>query len=379
MAPRLGILGGGQLALMLSDAATWLGFEPQVYRGGWSEKDLPALTGFLSAVDIVGFESEFVPTDVLRKAAAGLKCRFLPDLDAMERMRDKLQQKAALATLNIPTSPWVQLPAGAHWGGLREGLWKKFPQGMALKWAQLGYDGLGTCLLKRGADESVVEPFLVRAREKGVEVFAEELVPFEYEVAVVCARTESGLSQCYPLVISENRGGVCHKVFGPATKLGVAAAIEAQAQDSARRLGAAVGWVGSYALEFFLTKDRHLLVNEIAPRVHNTGHYSQDACMVSQFENHWLTLLGQRPVSPEPAASFAMLNLLGPVGPRRELKEPPALKLPAEAQLQWYGKTEVRPGRKMGHVNLVGGTEKEQRRILEEIDRQWCLAVHGPQ
>ena len=369
MTLRLGILGGGQLSLMLADAARWLGSEPAVYGGGWDEKSEPRLREFLTTVDLVGFESEFVPAGVLRKAAAGLKCRFQPSLDTMERMGDKLQQKAALQALGIATAPWVLLKD--PWQKARGDLWKTFPQGMALKWARLGYDGLGTCLLRAGAEESMVEPFLDRARQKGVEVYAEALVPFEREVAVICVRAENGANVCYPLVVSENRYGVCHKVFGPATSLGVAPAVEAQAQDSARRLGEAVGLVGSYALEFFLTADGALLVNEIAPRVHNTGHYSQDACMVSQFENHWLALWGQKPAAPEPAESFAMLNLLGPDGVKHDVGAAPGLVLPEAACLQWYGKTELRPGRKMGHVNLVGGTEAEQRRALEELDAQW--------
>jgi phosphoribosylaminoimidazole carboxylase PurK protein len=370
MAPRLGILGNGQLSLMLRNAARDRGWEPAVYGGAFNEGSEDQLRRFLASVDVVAFESEFVPTDVLALAAEGLPCRFFPSLKTMERMRDKLQQKEVLQGLGIPTAPWVVLRE--PWQKARGDLWKTFPKGMALKWAQLGYDGLGTYLMRHSAgDLAAVEAFLQKARDKAVDVYVEALIPFKHEVAMVCVRSEEGAAVTYPLVVSENRRGVCHKVYGPARSLGVSAAVEEEARRTVRKLGEAVGLAGAYAVEFFLTAEGDLFVNEIAPRVHNTGHYSQDACEVSQFANHWRALLGEGPADPVPAASFAMLNLLGPQAQKATLSMPPDLKLPPGSRLQWYGKHELRPGRKMGHINVVGGPHQEHERLLEEWDRDW--------
>lgn len=385
---KCGILGAGQLSLMLIEGARRLGIEPLVYAASPREPaarvaqrlitgpmaaDAAPLRLFLSQCDVVVFENEFVPSAALREAAKGLSCRFLPDLAVMERVRSKLEQKRALHELAIPAAPWEKAPEDT--GAVKDwlsSLPRRFPGGAVLKWAEYGYDGLGTHFFDPGRLEEAAL-FCGRALGRGVAVYAEGRVDFRRELAVVACRSVAGAFATYPLVISEQRGGVCHRVRGPAIGLGVAEARQEQAIAQAKALGDSLGLVGCYALEFFETADG-LFVNEVAPRVHNTGHYSQDACAVSQFENHWRAVLGL-PLGSTAAASgfFSMLNLLGSAGasgPAGNGPQPPAS---LEAALHWYGKDEVRPGRKMGHVNFVAPSPE----ALDGLEERWHLSMRG--
>jgi 5-(carboxyamino)imidazole ribonucleotide synthase len=219
-------------------------------------------------------------------------------------------------------------------------------------------------------------PFVESAWSRGIPVYAEGKVDFIRELAIIGCVSMSGDSITYPLVISEQENGICKEVVGPAIHLGVAPHFQDQAREAARKIAQDVGLVGSFGIEFFESRSGELLVNEIAPRVHNTGHYSQNAYPVSQFENHWRALLGLPLFDPleNPAVSapyFAMLNLLGPQGVSRQASQSPLPIAGPHSQLHWYGKKDIRPGRKLGHFNGTADSPDALSSLLSELrDRE---------
>lgn len=390
---RISILGAGQLAQMLAVKAMDLGYgvkvlaqsehEPALQVGAEGviapKPTLEKLREFLSQCEVVIFENEFVDTDLLERAAQGLPVRFQPGLPVLAFLQDKLLQKKLCRSLGLGTAPFldVVLMLGnatdlktVEWW-LKE-LMDRFPKGAVLKWARGGYDGKGVLVVHGLADLDKVVVFLRAAQEKGYRVFAEAKVDFIAELAVVGVRGGNGEWISYPLVLTEQTKGTCLWVKGPATAWGIAAEIQDRAQAWARTLAEASGAVGALAVEFFLTAEGDLYVNEIAPRVHNSGHYTQDAAQTSQFENHCRAALGL-PLGPVECASyFGMLNLLGPEG-LSTLKDldPRAAGLwdrrSPEVHLHWYGKKGSSPRRKLGHVNFWSGTKEGWMELKERV------------
>jgi 5-(carboxyamino)imidazole ribonucleotide synthase len=390
----VGILGGGQLGCMLADAALALGLEPRLFAEAGSPaaalypgrttigsvSDAQALRGFFAQVRIIAFENEFLDCSLLEHAAKGLSLRFGPGLNAIRELQDKLRQKEILTRLGLPTAEYLALqPAGDAQAFVREAFERL--QGEAVfKWSRLGYDGKGVLLASSSeAGRREALEFCERSLSRDIAVYAERKIAFRRELAVVACRSIRGKFAAYPLVISEQERGICKRVFGPARALGVSTELETEAQECARRLAEAMGLEGAFALELFETPEGKLSINEIAPRVHNTGHYSQDACPSSQFENHWRALLGLELGDTRVRdACFGMLNLLGPeeialsVPQRRD--HLPFPEAPAPLVLHWYAKGEVRPRRKVGHLNGVvpgAGQIPELSRLFEDYQTRW--------
>ncbi len=396
----IGILGGGQLARMMIQArgAANLPMRLRVLTPRSSDpagrlagaellqedlvlgdpRDPESLRAFLASVDVACFESEFQPADQLRAASAGLAVEFRPSLNALATTQDKLEQKALYRRFEIPTSPWIELTASAGRSGraalafLQEREAREaVGEAPVLKWARLGYDGKGTffCAVEPAADEEErLDRFLAAAAERETPVFAERRVDFVRELAIVVSASRGGELCEYPLVISEQQHGICKRVYGPAVALGVDPAREEEARAAARRIAERLPLEGSFALELFETVDGALLVNEMAPRVHNSGHYSIDACHCSQFENHLRAVGGLALGSPAlRERCFAMLNLLGD----RRRRDPPRPQLPLDPKLidHWYEKDESRPGRKLGHLNALAADEGALRTTLAALDR----------
>ncbi len=381
---------------MLAEAAFRLGYRPIVLAGGsatsapsddpaaqvcpgavfGSWEDPVALRRFLAQVDTVVFENEFVPRASFE--AAGVTeddARFFPRPRVLYRLQDKLEQKRVMAELGIPTAEYQLVlkasPAEKMDPAELEKLAKRWPRGFVLKWSRLGYDGKGTWIspamspsgiLSDDAIKSALE-FCKLAQKKCVEVYAEEKIAFRRELAVIGCYSVDGKFSAYPLVISEQEKGICRRVMGPASLFGVSAVLEKQAQEITEKLARKLDLVGSFGMEFFETEQGQLKVNEIAPRVHNTGHYTQDAAECSQFENHWRAILGLPLGSTVPTApAFGMLNLIGGPTDSTALPEPSA-----HARLHWYGKTEFRPGRKLGHLNTRAASAAELEIRLKEL------------
>ena len=382
MKNRIGILGGGQLALMLANTAVRMGIRPlilvadlncpvalfhsQVKVGSF--RDPVILADFLSRVETVIFENEFVDCQVLADAAKPFDTQFIPALPVLALYQDKLKQKELFRRLKIPSSEFCQVLSEssneasveaqlsellAQWGG-----------SLVLKWSRMGYDGHGVLFLE--SDPRQARSFLQKAHALKSQVYAERKVSFRRELALVCVARNSEEFGFYPLVVTEQDKGICSRVLGPSTALGVSERMEVLAQEYARKISQATGLVGTFAIEFFETDAGELWVNEVAPRVHNSGHYTQNACLTDQFENHLRAALGfpLGPISARPA--FAMLNLLGPDADSLRVG---AIPQPSGRVFSHgYGKSESRPRRKMGHLNGVADSVEEMNELLRELE-----------
>lgn len=371
---RLGILGAGQLAQMLARSARKLGYEP------WCVADSPkspaAASGFKTAslaevlnhCDTLLFENEFVDIPHLRSLAQSRPIRFIPDLEVIEEFQDKAKQKSLLTRLKIPTAPYALLPRDLPVGSpsIQDGV---------LKWARNGYDGKGVRVLRSPDDlhSADTTEFLKQGWSRGGEVYIEQRADFKRELAMVAVHVPGAPLFHYPLVVSEQRDGICRKVLGPARDLGVAPALEQQVSTWATQLASDRGLVGAFALELFELRDGTLWVNEVAPRVHNSGHYTQDACDIDQFEAHCRAALGlPLPRLPSCEPAFGMINLLGPSG--LNLSFNPGAPKPStpDVRVHWYEKESVTPRRKLGHLNLASSAGiADLDRKLETENLRW--------
>ena len=365
---RLGILGGGQLARMTLQAAVNFGIDTAIFAdardspagrltvhefvGGWD--DTEALRSFAAAVDVVTLENEFVPAEVL-ELLEQLGVRALPGAATLRAIQDKLVQKQTLAAAGLPVADFVAVRgpedvahAAGSWG------WP-----VILKARRNGYDGYGNATVTEAAK---IETALDRLGWPEREIMAERNVRFVRELAVLVARSSDEVV-CYPVVETVQRNHICHLVRAPAP---ISRDTSGAAQRIALAAVAAVDGIGITAVELFEVAGGEVLINELAPRPHNSGHYSIDACITSQFENHVRAVLGLPLGASELRAPAVMVNLLGS---RDGTAEPggfdTALALP-DTHVQMYGKRDVRRGRKMGHLTALGATLAEaEARALE--------------
>lgn len=352
---RLGILGGGQLARMLALAAHPYGILPCIFAAAADEpaaqvsphffqgdlKNKAALESFIQSCDVVTFESEFLNAETLTALSEKLKKPIYPAPRLMGLLQDRLTQKQLLEKYKIPTAPYA---AVEQWADI-ENL-KTFGTEVVIKQRRFGYDGYGTFFLptSKGAD-------LWKAiQQKTSEGFiAEKKIPFRRELALLMARDQFGTIIDFPLVESKQTNARCDWVMGP-----IKHRQEASLRKTIKNFLRKENYIGLIAFELF-DDGKQLLVNEIAPRVHNSGHYSQDALTLSQFQAHILAVAGYKLVAPQVLSAFAMANLLG------TSKDMPAwsnqfAKTPHQCQLHWYGKKENRAHRKMGHINAIAKT-----------------------
>lgn len=356
-APRLAVIGGGQLARMMAQPAIALGLPlrllaeaegvsaaqviPDQMVGDYT--DLPTLREVTAGCAVVTFDHEHVPTQHLHALAeAGVAVR--PGPEALVHAQDKVVMREAMALLDAPQPRWavVGSPADVEAFG--------FP--CVLKVSRGGYDGRGVWVVRGPAD--VAEP-LATAQERGVRLLAEELVDFRRELSALVARAPSGQAASYPVVATTQVDGICHEVVAPAPDLDPALA--GDAQELALKVAGRLGVTGVLAVELFETRDGRILVNELAMRPHNTGHWSQDGAVTSQFENHLRAVMDLPLGSPAPRAPWTvMVNILGSDNPdvgRLYDGYPHALARDPQLRVHLYGK-ELRPGRKVGHVNAYG-------------------------
>jgi 5-(carboxyamino)imidazole ribonucleotide synthase len=355
LAPRVAVIGGGQLARMLAEPANALGVPlrvlveaedapaaqviPDAVVG--DHRDLDALLLAARGCAVVTFDHEHVPTEHLEVLEArGVACR--PGPGALVHAQDKCVMREAMARLGLPQPRWAVVADRADIAA--------FGLPCVLKVARGGYDGRGVWVVR--SLEDTTEPLAVAARA-GVPLLAEVLVAFRRELAALVARSPRGEVVAYPVVASTQRDGICHEVVAPAPDLAPA---QAEAiQDLARRIADELGVTGILAVELFETEDGQVLVNELAMRPHNTGHWTQDGADTSQFENHLRAVLDLPLGSPAPRARWTvMVNLLdGPAGAHLYDAYPAVLADDTQVSVHLYGK-EVRPGRKVGHVNACG-------------------------
>ncbi|MGW5018233.1 5-(carboxyamino)imidazole ribonucleotide synthase [Streptomyces cacaoi] len=377
--PVVGMVGGGQLARMTHEAGIPLGIRfklladtPQdsaaqvvsdVVIG--DHRDLDTLRAFAQGCDVITFDHEHVPTAHLRALEAdGIPVR--PGPDALVHAQDKGRMRARLAELGIPAprNRIVRDPADvaafAAEGAAGEetdraaadgntpagpGSGAGFP--VVLKTVRGGYDGKGVWIVRSADDPTAAEPF-----KAGVDVLAEEKVDFARELAANVVRSPHGQAVAYPVVESIQVDGVCDTVIAPAPGLDPDAAVHAQ--ELALRIAHELGVVGHLAVELFETRDGRVLVNELAMRPHNSGHWTQDGAVTSQFANHLRAVLDLPLGDPRSRAPWTvMANVLGGDYPDMYSAYLHCMARDPQLKIHMYGKT-VKPGRKVGHVNIAG-------------------------
>jgi 5-(carboxyamino)imidazole ribonucleotide synthase len=360
LAPVVAVIGGGQLARMMAEPAAALGIPlrllaeaegvsaaqviPDTLVGDYT--DLEMLRKVTSGVQVVTFDHEHVPTEHLHALQAdGVATR--PGPEALVHAQDKAVMRARLAELGVPC------PRNAVVATVADVEAFGFP--CVLKTARGGYDGKGVWFVADAGD--CVEAFAL-AGETGVRILAEERIDFRRELSALVARSPSGQAAAYAVVASTQVDGICLEVVAPAPDLDPALAT--QAQQVALTVAKELDVTGVLAVELFETTDGRILVNELAMRPHNTGHWTQDGAVTSQFENHLRAVLDLPLGSPAPRARWTvMVNILG--GPADDGAEvgrlydgyPHALARDPHLRVHLYGK-ELRPGRKVGHVNAYG-------------------------
>jgi len=352
MALTLGIVGGGQLARMMIAPAVELGVDVRVLAeepgmaaaraatATGDYRDLETVRAFARGVDVLTFDHEHVPQEVLRALVAD-GVRVHPGPDALQFAQDKLLMRARLAELGMPQPEWARVTDAA---GLQSFLDEHGGRAV-VKTPRGGYDGKGVRV--------VADPEEVADWFDGGELLAEELVDFTRELAQQVARRPSGQLVAYPVVETVQRDGVCAEVIAPAPHGSTRLTEVAASIGSAIAEG--LGVTGMLAVELFQTTDDRLLVNELAMRPHNSGHWGQDGAVTGQFEQHVRAVLDLPLGDPAPRQPWSvMVNILGgPADGTLESRFPAVLEAHPAVKVHTYGKA-PRPGRKVGHINAVG-------------------------
>ena len=353
MGMRVGILGGGQLARMMALEAHRLGIEPHIFSSSaqdpaaqvskfWTHgnlQDFKALDVFIESMDYVTFESEFAPTASLERWQNSWEKKtpekIFPRPSVMKRLQNRASQKQTLIDFKIPTSPYLEISKSSELETVIQQLGPRF----VLKTTFGGYDGYGTFFAKTPADIAKLSDQMNNSTQSFI---AEKFVSFQREIAVILVRTHSGKCFSLPLVETKQTDGRCDWVIGPISHKAYAGL-----EKKLFRMLNELEYVGVMGVEMFDT-GKEILVNELAPRVHNSGHYSQEALSQSQFSLHLRAGLDHNLEIPKLIGKeFVMVNLLGESDKKLQVPE----KL--SGTLHLYGKSDNRPGRKMGHVNYV--------------------------
>jgi 5-(carboxyamino)imidazole ribonucleotide synthase len=347
----LGIVGGGQLGRMLALAAARYGLRTHIFS---PEPDSPAfdvasrhtckpyddegaLIRFARSVEVVTYEFENVP-----RRSAEIIARHAPlhpGADALATTQDRFLEKGFVAGLGIPTAPFS--PVGGE-ADLNRAL-TEIGRPAVLKTRRFGYDGKGQAIIRPETD-----PAAAFADLGGVPCILERFVPFEQEVSVVAARTADGGFAAFDLCANEHRNHILDVTRVPA---GVSPSTERNAIETAQRIAEALGYVGVLTVEMFLVREadgERVLVNEIAPRVHNSGHWTIEGAVASQFEQHVRAICGWPLGSPKRLGRVEMRNLIGD-----DVQSWDEILHDRNAHLHLYGKDEARAGRKMGHVTRI--------------------------
>lgn len=365
---RIGIIGGGQLGRMLALEARRMGYrtavlDPDPYGPAAQvadrhlEGDLAdqsAAAALASEVDVLTYEFENVAPAAV--AAAEALCPVRPGGAVLRVAQHRVREKEAVSALGcaVPAFAAVRGPADLPAALARTGL------PAVLKTATSGYDGKGQAVVRTPAEAEAARAALARAAGT---LILEARIDFERELSVICARSADGRTACFPPAENRHRHGILDLTLAPAT---LPAPVAAAARQIATTIATGLGVIGLIAVELFLCRDGRLLVNELAPRPHNSGHHTLEACPTSQFEQLLRALCDLPLGATTPCAPVAMANLLGDLWPDGGQPDfAAALEVPG-VRLHLYGKDAARPGRKMGHLTALGETpEAAAERVLE--------------
>lgn len=347
----IGILGGGQLGRMLALAAARLGLRCQVfspdpdspafdvvqYATCAEYADVEALELFAADVDVVTYEFENVPAATAMVLSA--RRPVLPNHKVLEITQDRLAEKDFVNSLGIATAPYADVASAA---GLRAAI-TTIGLPAVVKTRRFGYDGKGQAMLREGVD---IDAAWTDLETKSA--ILEGFVPFEREISVIAARGADGQVECFDVTENEHRDHILKHSHAPAR---IPETLAEQARSIATRIATALGYIGVLAVEMFVVpgeRGQTLLVNEIAPRVHNSGHWTLDGASVSQFEQHIRAIAGWPLAKPVRHGAVTMTNLIGD-----EVNDYTRWLTVPGATVHLYGKGAARPGRKMGHVTEV--------------------------
>jgi 5-(carboxyamino)imidazole ribonucleotide synthase len=351
----IGIVGGGQLARMSALAARAMGYriavadpDPNCPAAGVADEvvvarlDSPEGVAPLAALcEVVTYEFENIDPTVLQRLAREVPVH--PGVRVLEASQNRIKEKSSLAGMGVPVAPWravygaEEFAAAIHAIGVPS----------VLKTATEGYDGKGQVVIRTAAEAPAAY-----AKLAGRPLVLEGFVPFEREVSVVVARNRQGAVAAFPVAENIHRQNILALSIVPAR---VSPETAEAARSLAVRIASELELVGVLGVEMFVLGDGSLAVNELAPRPHNSGHYSMDACVTSQFEQHIRAVCGLPLGSVELLSPVVMANIMGEDYP---LNVPDALSDPL-VKLHLYGKREARPARKMGHLNALGATVAE--------------------
>jgi 5-(carboxyamino)imidazole ribonucleotide synthase len=369
---RIGVIGGGQLAWMMAMAAPELGIELVVQTANCSDSavDLAAETVFAAVDDPIAtemlsskceaitFENEFVDLDALRKLESQGVC-FRPQLGVLAPLLDKYTQRCYLRDIGLPVPQFAnldepKLPTG----------WS-FP--VVVKARRHGYDGQGTFIVKDVESlENIWDLY------SSTPLLIEEFIPFDRELAVMVARGVSGEIVVYPVVETQQEDRVCRRVF---TAVNLSINTIAQIHSIAHTLMDKLQVIGIFGIELFHTADGKISVNEIAPRTHNSGHLTIEACATSQFSQLLRAVTGLPLGSPDlTCGSAVMVNLLGfETAENDYLPQRQKIAAIPQASVYWYGKKQSKPGRKLGHVTVILEENNRERAntISAQIESIW--------
>ncbi|MAE51514.1 MAG: 5-(carboxyamino)imidazole ribonucleotide synthase [Micavibrio sp.] len=344
----LGILGGGQLGRMSALAAANLGIAVHIFTPEHNSpasqvssqttvapyNDETALKKFAQSVDIITYEFENIPVDTIRFLKT--LTPVYPDEKLLEVSQDRVIEKIFLNEINIETTRWKNYQSDQSiLDAFQE--WKS--SATIIKTTRFGYDGKGQ--VKVNKHDNINETVRLLNGDKIIE----DIVDFTCEISMICARDHEGNIITYGPMLNEHKNHILHLTTVPA---GISQKHVHQADKMIRKIAQKIDLKGVLTLELFLTKDGRLLANEIAPRTHNSGHWSMNACLYSQFDNHIRAVCGFPVMDPQRHSDAKMLNLIGEdiLDIDRHMKK-------SGAYLHIYGKSEIREGRKMGHINFI--------------------------
>ena len=356
----LGILGSGQLGRMFALEAKRMGYRVHTFS---PEKDSPtgqvadlefigsyedvaSAREFAKGVDVVTFEFENISSDVAKALEQIVPTR--PNARSLHIAQNRLREKTFLKYHKFPVTPFAKVDSEN--AVLRAASDLGLP--LVLKTAGFGYDGKGQSIVR--TPEEAIAAFKKMDVEEAI---AEKFIQFDFEISVVAARGLSGDFAAYPAVHNTHRNHVLDVTIAPAT---LNPSLEKEAREITKGVMEQLDYVGTLCIEFFVTSEAKLLINEMAPRPHNSGHWTIDACVTNQFEQQVRAICGLPLGSTEQFKPAAMLNLLGDIWSNGEPEWSKVLEDP-DAKLHLYGKKDARAGRKMGHITVTASTSDEAK------------------
>ena len=372
----IGILGGGQLARMSAYQAYKLGFEIAILEKsknspagmmtkhefvGWID-DKKILSEFSKASDIVTLENEFVDYHKL-EFIEGLGKKVIPTPKTISLIQDKYIQKKTLKDKNIPVAAFLKVNEKTNYQEIASTLGKKF----ILKSRKMGYDGYGNYSVNTEKDFSDGLKMLTNRHS---ELMAEKFIDFDIELAIMVVRSRKEI-KTYPVVQTIQKDHICHTVIAPAQ---IKPAIMKKAAEIAVESVRAIQGYGIFGIEMFLVNGKEILVNEMAPRPHNSGHYTIEACVTSQFENHIRSVLNLPLGSTKMVKPYAvMINLLGKREGQGIVEDYNEALNNDNIHLHIYGKEKSRLGRKMGHITVIGNDLNKILKLARNVERNTII------